>query len=115
MRCRHFRADLQMTRLAPAGLAGGPLRRCCGVERGAALARPDALASCNRALNILDGMAVASRCRRTVTKNALSRKRLQHATPVILEVCGLAHMVLMTTGYHHQERRLRPGSTTHRT
>jgi hypothetical protein len=60
-------------------------------------------------------MDVVSTRRRPVEKNPSSCKQLRHQTPVALEVRGLAHMVLMTTGYHQQERRLRPGSTTHRT
>jgi hypothetical protein len=66
-------------------------------------------------LNILRGMTVALRSRHAASEKFLSLDGLHRAPPVVLEVCGLAHMVLMTTGYHQQERRLRPGSTTHRT
>jgi hypothetical protein len=115
MRCRRVRPDVQMSRLAPAGPAGRAPHCLRGVEQGAALARKDAPDPCSHALNILRGMSVASTSCRNVEENSLSRKRLKHAPPVDREACGLAHMVLLTTGYHQQERRLRPGSTTHRT
>jgi hypothetical protein len=66
-------------------------------------------------LNILRGMTVAFRSCHAVSEKFLSLEGLHQAPPVVLEVRGLAHMVLLTTGYHQQERRLRPGSTTHRT
>jgi len=42
-------------------------------------------------------------------------RALSRISPVAIEVRGLAHMVLMTTGYQRHERRLRPDRTTHRT
>jgi len=49
------------------------------------------------------------------TAKSLIWQALGRISPVVIEVRGLAHMVLMTTGYHRHERRLRPCRTTHRT